>query len=174
VLTNWAWFDYQKPQAPAPEHRRIRPTTDQPGEPLVPRRLRPRRQAIRSFALPRVTNAAVTGQKFTRPGRFLAGQVLWKDLRGLSAKGDYAIRIRSDADAAGPCPGTLLAPNPKRQRAAGGFWSCPMHLGDLEKSPPGAELGIHAEALPPQNSASHGQGSGPAPVPVAPLNNPGN
>jgi len=150
-------FDYQKPQAPAPEHRRIRPYHLANRENLwylVGYDLA--RQAIRSFALPRMTNVVVTEQKFTRPADFSPDRYFGKTFGAFVGVGDYAIRIRFDADAAGRVRERFWHESQEARELPGGGLELSLHLGDLEEITAWVlSWGSHAEALAPAELRKH-------------------
>jgi proteasome accessory factor B len=122
-------FDYQKPQAPEPEHRRIRPYHLANRENLwylVGFDLA--RQAIRSFALPRITNTAVTKVEFNRPADFSPDRYFGKTFGAFVGSGDYAIRIRFDADAAGRVRERFWHESQEARELAGGALELSLHL----------------------------------------------
>ena len=145
-------FDYQKPQSPAPEQRRIRPYHLANRENLwylVGYDLA--RQAIRSFALPRISNAAVTKQKFTRPTDFSPDRYFGKTFGAFVGNGDYAIRIRFDADAAVRVRERFWHESQEANELPDGRLELTLHLGDLEEVTGWVmSWSSHAEALAPE------------------------
>ena len=144
-------FDYQKPQSSAPERRRIRPYHLANRENLwylVGYDLA--RQAIRSFALPRMTNVVVTEQKFTRPADFSPDRYFGKTFGAFVGVGDYAIRIRFDAEAAGRVRERFWHESQEAKELPGGGLELSLHLGDLEEITAWVlSWGSHAEASAP-------------------------
>ncbi len=144
-------FDYQKPQAPAAEDRRFLHYHLANRENLwylVGYDLA--RQAIRSFALPRVTNTAVTKQKFVRPADFTPDRYFGKTFGAFVGKGDYAIRIRFDAEAAGRVRERFWHESQEARELPNGGLELSLHLGDLEEITAWVlSWGANAEVLAP-------------------------
>jgi proteasome accessory factor B len=145
-------FDYQKPQSPAPVRRRIRPYHLANRENLwylVGYDLE--RQAIRSFALPRVTNPAVTKKKFARPADFSPDRYFGKTLGAFVGNGDYAIRIRFDAETAVRVRERFWHESQEATELPDGRLELTLHLGDLEEVTPWImSWSSHAEVLEPE------------------------
>lgn len=91
-------FSYRKPGAPKKSERRVRPYHLANRENLwylIGYDLE--RQALRTFALPRIAQVVVTGQSFTRPADFSPEKFFASALGVLGGAGDYRVVVRFDA-----------------------------------------------------------------------------
>jgi predicted DNA-binding transcriptional regulator YafY len=94
-------FDYRKPGSAAPERRRVRPYHLANRENLwylIAHDLE--RNALRTYALPRLTNVTVTKQHFEKPDDFTPEKFFAKSLGVLSGDGNFQVVIRFKPEAA--------------------------------------------------------------------------
>jgi proteasome accessory factor B len=94
-------FDYRKPGEPRESSRRIRPyhlANRENSWYLIGFDLR--REALRTFALPRIGGVVVTKEKFARPTDFSPEKFFASALGVLSGEGDYRVVIRFAASVA--------------------------------------------------------------------------
>lgn len=94
-------FDYRKPGSPAPERRRARPYHLANRENLwylVAHDLE--RGALRTYALPRISNVAVTKRVFAKPADFSPEKFFANALGVLGGDGDFTVVIRFKPEAA--------------------------------------------------------------------------
>lgn len=88
-------FDYRKPGEPRKSQRQVQPyhlANRENSWYLIGFDLE--RQALRTFALPRIANAVVTKETFTRPADFSPEIFFAKALGVLGGEGDYRVVIR--------------------------------------------------------------------------------
>ena len=94
-------FDYRKPNAAKKEHRRVQPYHLANRENLwYLVGFDTERKALRTFALPRITDVAVTKNHFAKPGDFSPEKFFASALGVLGGDGDFLVIIRFKADVA--------------------------------------------------------------------------
>ena len=94
-------FDYRKPGSAAPERRRVRPYHLANRENLwylIAHDLE--RNALRTYALPRITTVTVTKQHFEKPDDFTPEKFFANALGVLGGDGNFTVVIRFKSDAA--------------------------------------------------------------------------
>lgn len=126
-------FEYRKPGESARSHRRVQPyhlTHRENLWYLIAFDIE--RAAMRTFALPRISNAVVAKRKFAKPTDFTPESFFADALGVLGGRGDHKVVIRFAADAA----------DRVRERE----WHESQELVDLPKG--GVELRIRLGALP--------------------------
>lgn len=94
-------FDYRKPGESARSHRRVQPYHLANRENLwYLIAFDIEREALRTFALPRISGVAVSGRRFSKPADF-SPETFFADALGvLSGRGNHEVVIRFDATAA--------------------------------------------------------------------------
>ena len=94
-------FGYRKPGETARSHRRVRPYHLAHRENLwYLIAFDIEREAMRTFALPRISDVTVTKQKFAKPADFSPEKFFADALGVLGGRGDHEVVIRFSADAA--------------------------------------------------------------------------
>lgn len=94
-------FEYRKPGARARETRRVQPYHLSHRENLwYLVAMDTERQAMRTFAVPRMNRVKVSTRRFARPENFSPEQFFANALGVMGGSGDYLVRIRFDSEAA--------------------------------------------------------------------------